>query len=645
MKSIFTRCGILLFFALFTVKAFSQNPPVPVKSDKGWGYTRLDGKQVAGLEHAEPFRHNIGIAKKEGKWGALDLNLNVIIPYKYDEVKSLSENVLLVRNGGQYTLFDHLAGEIGTGPFSDAALLGNFHDTLVVSNLKGLYGIMTSKGKMIVPCKYISPPELLLKSGYLKVMKRKRKKIMTGVVNLSNRVVVPFKYLFVDERYDSLFQCETENGEMIYQSSKGDIIYKGGGKLVSFDDKYVVIEIDGKYELRVRKTGKSFQAESWRKVANQVYYGKEENDHTRIFYPNGKMELRPGTWVVSDVRDGVINMFSREDRDQEYSFVSLDGIELARGRYYGIKDWNRRWAIGEVAGTGRQHHYVLLDLQSGTQALEDAFDRIELMGCYGVNVLKDGKETVLNEKLQEAGNEQNDGIRYYLIPGSDRLTLDRKYAYLTGRNMNEDKEEKDDCGERSVRSTKFRQMDLITDWYGKNPVKNRIKVVAESDNQWKSGIIDFDGKEIVPLMYSSIRFHDNGWIEAALIDSLDIGVMTVWGVIRKNGEVIIEPKYEKIERIADDVAIVQWHGLYNMIDLQTGETVIEGLSGCRFNDDGLFHVGRHGKSGVVDRTGKVIVPLKYKEVSFKPDESGFFKVERDGKKFYVDMNGKEIPAE
>ena len=55
--------------------------------------------------------------------------------------------------------------------------------------------------------------------------------------------------------------------------------------------------------------------------------------------------------------------------------------------------------------------------------------------------------------------------------------------------------------------------------------------------------------------------------------------------------------------------------------------------------DGLALVGKDGKCGFIDKTGKVVIEPKYDYAGSFHD--GLAMVEKDGKRFYIDKTGRE----
>ena len=166
----------------------------------------------------------------------------------------------------------------------------------------------------------------------------------------------------------------------------------------------------------------------------------------------------------------------------------------------------------------------------------------------------------------------------------------------------------------------------------------------------KYGIIDKTGKEMVPIKYDKIDFFftDAKIVRAKLNDK--------WGFIDQTGKVVIPFKYDEVKD--DSQGPFSYEGqetiflgfrsifspdapLTNIAALTSDESW-RGFSkrwpwGRGASEDAKVKLD--GKWGLIDRTGNVVVPIKYDHLgSFK---WGLIEVRLDGKDGYVDEYGNE----
>lgn len=194
---------------------------------------------------------------------------------------------------------------------------------------------------------------------------------------------------------------------------------------------------------------------------------------------------------------------------------------------------------------------------------------------------------------------------------------------------------------------------------------------AKLDGSW--GVIGKDGKEILPFEYSKPSTFIEGIIK--LMDSEsryclfkdgkvllacdydEIGKLSeteprvaivkqshaAKGLINQQGKPICNAAYDSIEEYKNGLAKLTWHGKKGFASA-TGVVI-----GAEYDyassptADGYVTVGTFGpdKIGVLDRTGKQIVPFKYKQVD--DFSEGLVAVTADMKKWgFVDTSGKEV---
>ncbi|WP_176560242.1 WG repeat-containing protein [Brevibacillus dissolubilis] len=115
-----------------------------------------------------------------------------------------------------------------------------------------------------------------------------------------------------------------------------------------------------------------------------------------------------------------------------------------------------------------------------------------------------------------------------------------------------------------------------------------------------------------------------------------------WGIIDQLGKVVLQPTYEDIRYRLDQSQLyaVQSAGKWLFIN-QKGEPINnERYDDIRPIQGGNHIVTRNGAEGVVDSSGKTVVPLEYQSIS--PDDSGMYRVSRDDKWGVLDAKGQSV---
>lgn len=642
-----TPTFLLVHFIFLVGGLLFGQEPVPVKIDDHWAYQSGDTKEILidHLEYAQPYRNGIGIAKRNGHWGAFNVNLELFLPFEYEALSLLTTELIKGKKAGLYELFDFRGKTIGPGPFMDLNLMKKHTDTLIVANQSGLYGLMDKKGKILIPLKYAQVPEHLFGDDLL-TMQQKKDNYFTGVVRTDNKILVPFKYLFVQKYGDQLYKCETIDRETyVYYDRNGKQIYKhkkGVNRLNSFDSLSMIILKENEQELTFRSTGKKYTAQRW--IANaSCYFGTNKDKNTVVIYRNGRSFIQKGEWRLRTFEKEMLHAVSADNKS--HALWRTDGtvVYLASGAR--ILNWTDRWAV--ITNPSDNRTQVLIDLRNGNRALPTTHDQIELMSCNYVQV-KDGDQSVLyDDQLDPITPDQyaNGTTTYFILSEEELKKLDRIYLNELGRHMKDDITSEKDCNHRMMSLDNVTGIGFIMNPYGDEPLPNRLRINIREENVYKVGILDFQGKVIVPPLYNGLNYHYDGLIPFSVTDTLDYGRKAIWGIMDADGKILLEPRYSKIDVIEGNRATVSDKGLFHLIDINTKETLISGYEYIQKDEYGYYHVKRFGLHGIVDDHGNVLVPLKYTEIHRKMDDGGLYKAFRNREGFYVDLNGNEFPIE
>lgn len=158
----------------------------------------------------------------------------------------------------------------------------------------------------------------------------------------------------------------------------------------------------------------------------------------------------------------------------------------------------------------------------------------------------------------------------------------------------------------------------------------------------KCGYLDASGNVIIPFLYKEIDYFRKEQGNLAVVKG-EHG----WGVINNKGRDIIEPVLRSKPSISEGF-IIAFKGrrdgtIYdlkgNAITPLNYDQIAYNVWAGRYLNDNLFTVAIDGRWGFIDKTGKVIIPVRY-------DKRGFFfkgyaELVRDGKVYRVDKRGAE----
>ena len=170
--------------------------------------------------------------------------------------------------------------------------------------------------------------------------------------------------------------------------------------------------------------------------------------------------------------------------------------------------------------------------------------------------------------------------------------------------------------------------------------------LAVVEKNYKYGVIDKTGKVVVPFVYERIDGFEDG-ISIAVIRKSSKILDTKFGIINTRNEVIVPFQYDKMLPFQEGLSAVCKGGKWAYID-KSGREVLklgEGIEADSFSE-GLARINdeKTGLYGFIDKTGKIVIPLKYAWAeSFKDGTS----LVQNGKrvmdlKGLIDKNGKEV---
>lgn len=196
--------------------------------------------------------------------------------------------------------------------------------------------------------------------------------------------------------------------------------------------------------------------------------------------------------------------------------------------------------------------------------------------------------------------------------------------------------------------------------------ENGLIIVTNSN---KKGLFNADGSRITDFIYQYIDNFSNG---LAMVDngnfisrynfidksgkeisiqkyedvlSFSEGLAAVklkdlWGFIDRNGKLIVPFKYNKVYSFNEGLAAVKQNDKWGYID-KTGKFILA----LKYSDatsfiDGFANASINGKWGKIDRKGKEVMPMKYSSIlNF---ENGFALQAQFGKYWYINKNGQNV---
>lgn len=152
------------------------------------------------------------------------------------------------------------------------------------------------------------------------------------------------------------------------------------------------------------------------------------------------------------------------------------------------------------------------------------------------------------------------------------------------------------------------------------------------------GVINYDGETVVDPKYEFYDFYSTlkqKFLIASVPGTIKKGLMDL------NGRWIIEPRFTTIGEIGDsDILPVQEDGLWGYIK-SNGDMLVEPMyQNCEIFQNGMGAVKINGKYGYIDQKGKIVIPNKY--VDARAFSSGYASVKNENGYGVIDRGGDWI---
>jgi len=169
------------------------------------------------------------------------------------------------------------------------------------------------------------------------------------------------------------------------------------------------------------------------------------------------------------------------------------------------------------------------------------------------------------------------------------------------------------------------------------PKYDRVsKFVDNEALVWSKGrcaLIDQNGTLLLSLKYEEIKKFRHGVYKVRSGDK--------WGLLDNKYEEITSVKYDEIENFDKNLLIASSDGKFSLLN-NKGQKVTESSydSISEFSDKGLAKVKRDNKYGLLDKTGKVLLPCKYYQLG--DIEDGLAKISAGELHGFIDKNGEVV---
>ena len=166
------------------------------------------------FDQVTPFRNDYACVRIGDKWGIIERNGYWVIKPKYDYLSAIAQDLFIMQNNNKYGVMDITENIIIPSKFD---MLKSFtykpYDNYLIAAKNNKYGIINLKGESVIPFEY----EYISTKSTLYFLAVKDGKY--GAIDINNNVIVPFEYdseliLGKDFVIGGKYKCIVENDEV-----------------------------------------------------------------------------------------------------------------------------------------------------------------------------------------------------------------------------------------------------------------------------------------------------------------------------------------------------------------------------------------------------------------------------------------------
>lgn len=638
-------CLILLFIVC---QQLSAQTIVPYRNQNGWSYYDVDKKKFVKqkLEEVKPVVRGVAFARETAKWGAYDLKMKTVIPFEYDELTWLTDELISARKGTSFWVYKTDGNLLAKDAMKEVACDSDHPNVLLFANSSGLFGLMNLQGEILVKAEHVVPPDFLGES-FISFTKAAGSGFKTGIYDMSGKLLVDYDYETVKRSGYEHFGCYDENGDGALYDITGKQIQK-----IQLDEyPYVVNElVIGKYQGKssLYRYGEEEVIETFDRLlfprnggAHIGVNGKEVS----IITPSGNVVKLDSSIQAYPYNNGFVAVFKEEitannQRKKTFALLDQEGKKVIDFKYAAIASWNNDLAacVKHDRTTG------LINFRTGAEVLPFEYEQIVILETGYFLAKKKGKPFVIyDSNLNVVDGPTFDRINH--VRGMDSLLVVESH-YENGKRRRERRVGVITTTGRIVFDLKYRSVTRLPNRYSKNPLHGKYLLEISEDNRRHYAVYSAAGDSLIPFKkYNRIYYYDGNYIKVHGVKESNGIHRNFEGLCDTLGNEILSLQFEKIQDIQETGIVVLNNGRVGFVSPQ-GRVLLP----CEYHSVNLLSNGyavfeKWEKFGLVDSEGEIKIQPKYSKIEFSENDFGLALVELDGKQFYVDMNGNELKDE
>ncbi len=471
------------------------------------------------------------------------------------------------------------------------------------------WGMVDSKGKQLLPCKY---DELgFLENTGNKVLRVFKKEEKYGLIDTLGQLTVGVQYEEIGSFSEGRLAVKRNNMWGFVDSNGREIIDCRFDEVGTFSEGWVAVRLGSKwgYVDRSGTVELDFQFSKAGKFSNGLAPAKKEGPHFGYIDKTGKWAIEPIFPKAYPFDQGVAKVEDNAGQFLRVGLIDLSGNYIQKPKFISLSNFDHHGlAVAEIGGSPAKFALVNKSGQTITsltfrsiEPFSEGLARVQYHDAWGF-VDTTGK-LVVEAKFFKA-SDFSEGKAAVWVNGNCGF-IDHTGKYVVEPQFSKCMDYKD--GKAIV--FKGSQRAGLIDEKG-------IFIIEPGINK----LLDFaDGRGLVRddnykfyYITEQARFY-NGFYEKASQYKHGVAVVKVdgnWAIINQQGIEIIPPKYDKIEQFEDGFAKVRIKGFNGLTNLQ-GELIVQpSYEYISYAGEGLFRVEQGDKVGYFDMEGKWVWGLQ-----------------------------------
>lgn len=605
-----------------------------------YGIVSKNNKIVVPFEYDEivnTFSSGLINVCKNDKWGCLDLEGNIVIPLVYDWIFPFGKDPLdttSAKRNGKWGIIDRKGTDIIPCVYDEEIVFK--HDRAVLS-ANGKMGMIDKEGNVIIPFEYYYVKPFTRSLELIKVAKNNK----CGVIDIFGEIRIP-------AIYDEI--CDIRGDFLIIKQDGLCGIINTRGK-VFVPNKYVKIEYfvpqeglstdedcqfpqDAPEDVFAVTTGHKWK---YIIVNEEIANEPEEYDWTSGLLSHNSF------LVKRNHKFGLVRKNGQSVIPIEYSHINLNSeyIILTKAGRCGLTDWEGNEIVPVC--------YKDIRILSGKSAIlkDDSlsslyffdknitpqeYDSISYLYGNLCKVSRNGKFGIIDEDGNTVIPLIFDCLGYYdYIRKTMPAIKDSKYGIIDINGYEVipiiydpiEEQELKAYGNVNDMTIVMSHIEIYMGAY--------IAMIMKLKGKW--GVINSEGKEIIPFIYDQMDYYDK---------KLLVKATNKMGVISVDGKQIIPLSFDEvILNYEEGLLLARKNNRWGLMD-KNGKEILS------FEYDSIEPVlgkiiaSKGGKKGVFNKKGKLIVPLEYDDIKAPDFMSGTYSVCKDGKWGVLNKDGKSI---